>query len=412
MKKIVFTGIILVLVIMFAVTCEESPAGNEVEYTDVEYSPDGKQITLYLDGVGAPVTPAQRAVNVELAKMAYDYFEVVFQSSQASTATPADTGIARAKWELGERAGIYDVPRNTGSGTTNINYGFSSTTAAAAMCVGKKADKTLLGIGYLTNVDHANTATTVVTATSTSVTFSIAAIKTALILPSEETYQDVPISDNSFVFTTPADATYSRASVNGSPLQYPKYTLADANRPSAAIPGSPSVPATTAIGATYTFNYIGTNDVFTLVKMLNTAPYVPSVQKRVPRFMSGGRYMEPKDGWTTVTKVNFTTGWLAGITGGQTAFSGKKGVNLEFTTKKGGTGVFSFYIEIPVCNLNNVGGTYGSVTAVPAEAWFIRTGVGSEFYSLDDGVANGGCVFIQVGDSSSANWIDIDWVWL
>lgn len=134
--------------------------------------------------------------------------------------------------------------------------------------------------------------------------------------------------------------------------------------------------------------------------------------------------MEPKDGWTTVTKVGFGVADSYRTIDPNTAFNATFGastrnvVPIEFKTIKGGTGVFSFYIEIPVYNLSNLEALFAGqgVTAltngVAAEKWFIRTGVGSELYSLDDGAANGGCVFMQVGDSSSANWIDIDWTWL
>jgi len=408
MKKIVLTGIVLVLVMMFVITCEEAPETGAVEYTDVVYSQDGSEITLYIDGVGVPVTPAQRAINRELAMMAFDYFEVVFQA--ATGATPAANTVARAKWELGERAGIYDVPRG---GTTGINYGYASGTALASMFVGKKSDKTLLGIGYVSNVDNASTATTTVTGDSKSITFSIAAILTGLLVAGEAidpgtgslpTNGVAGVMANSFA----AGANFAsfkstvRQSVNTSPLKYPKYVLEDKDD---------------TVEATYTFSYVGTNNVFALAKMYNAAPDLPKVLKRVPRFMNGGRYMEPKDGWTTVTKVSFGNSYET--VGANTAFnasfntsSTRNVVPLQFKTIKGGTGVFSFYIEIPVYNLNNVAGTYGDVTAVSVEKWYIRTGVGSELYSLDDGAANGGCVFMQVGDSSSANWIDIDWVWL
>jgi len=399
MKKLLFTGIILVLVMMFVVTCEEEPE-IDVEYTDVVYSEDGSQVTLYLDGVGVPVTPAQRAVNRDLAMMAYDYFEVVFTGATP----PGTTNTARAIWELGERAGIYGVP--TGTSGTGINYAFNTTTPAntlASMFVGKKSDKTLLGIGYVTGATPPTstpgaTGTVMIDDKTRTVTFSIAAIKTGLI-PETGGYQGIPNTDNSFVCA--GATTVARASVNGSPLQYPKYVLPDATN--------------ATIAATYTFRYVSTaaGNVFVLVKVIGGAantPDAPAALKRVPRFMNGGRYMEPKDGWTAVTKVSITDTF-----GAYSAFTGV--INLNFATIQGGTGIFSFYLDIPVVNLTNVDGEFtpagsAAVTAVKAEKWHIRTGVGSELYSLDDGVANGGCVFMQVGDSSSANWIDIDWIWL
>jgi len=414
MKKTLITGIILVLVMVFMGTCNDDLAEDgEIEYTDVVYSKDGSQITLYLDGVGVPVTRAQRAVNRELAMMAYDYFEVIFME----TATSTETGIARAQWELGQLAGIYNVPR--GSAAQGLPYGFDSTTSKAAMFVGKKSDKTLLGIGYLSNSSPAianpstpppPTLTTNINSSTKSVTFSISAIQTGLIVGGETagsgTAAGVAIS--SFVFTggTLGGATgwgsltttnSIRESVNGSPLKYPRYSLPD---------------TAGTVTANYIFSYIGTNNVFTLAYMYgSTADNKPALRKRVPRFMSGGRYMEPKDGWTTTTTIDFGSGWVP--SDNTTSFSGKATVPIVFTTN-GGTGVFSFYIEIPVYMLTvNKGGFQitDATKYIDPITWYIRTGVGSELYSLDDGIANGGCVFMSVG-ASAANWIDIEWQWL
>jgi len=107
MKKIAITGLVIFLA-MFVVTCDEGlPKGEaEVEYTDVVYSEDGSTITLYLDGIGVPKTQAQRAITRDLAKMAYDYFEVVFIADSTPSSLPV---YARAQWELGQSAGISGV---------------------------------------------------------------------------------------------------------------------------------------------------------------------------------------------------------------------------------------------------------------------------------------------------------------
>jgi len=462
-KKIVFTGIILVLVMMFAVTCD-TPADTEVEYTDVVYSPNGSEVTLYLDGRGVPVTPAQRAINKDLATMAYDFFEVIFIGG-----TYGATSIARTSWELGQPAGIADVPR--GSGTTGINYIYDTNKAGgtsgtgddatkiniACMFVGKKSDKTLLGIGFISSTTQqpngtvpSGTGTSVasVNSTTASVTFSIAAIQTGLLVGTAGTTESIeggttnPVTGvrfDSFKYvassvTTPV--TYAnrnpdnstRSSVNGSPLKYPRYSL-------------PQVDDAT-VNATYEFAHVnttsvttaagGTADYFKFARVINTdvAPASPVVypaifrdrplaQKRVPRFMSGGRYMEPKEGWTTTTSVNFfATGGtpsVADYTGpGSGAAAGTNNtqfnplIGLQFKVK--GSGVFSFYLQIPVYMITSETGTYGG-SSVAATKWYIRTGVGSELYSLDDGAANGGCVFMSVG-ASAGNWLDIEWQWI
>jgi len=422
MKKILLAGIIVILAMAFAVTCDE--VEPEVEYTDVVYSKDGSEVTLYIDGVGVPVTSAQRAINRELATMAYDYFEVIFISTNA-TGT-----IARTSWELGQPAGIANVPRG-------VDYTLNSTKMAtpsnvACMFVGKKSDKTLLGIGAITSTTYTGSTTPTTPATvntnTLSVKFSIAAIQTGLLVYGETVDPGVAgVMANSFKYVSVTgtnasasgyasiDATNSvRSNINGSPLSYPRYSL----------------PQTDGayVYATYEFFHIDydgagggdTNDYFDAAKVYNSdAKGRPLVQKRTPRFMNGGRYMEPKEGWTTTTKVKFT-GAISGTpaagnylpTGGiseGTSFNPL--VGLEFNVK--GSGVFSFYLEIPVYMLVNTSATFNGTgdSAVAPITWYIRTGVGSELYSLDDGAANGGCVFMSVG-ASAANWLDIEWVWL
>jgi len=450
-KKIAITGIIMILVMMFLGTCEAGLQEEETEYTDVVYSADGSQITLYLDGVGVPVTPAQRAVNRELATMAYDYFEVVFVSASGAVAG----NVARTAWELGQPAGIANVPRGTGTG---INYEGTPDKAIASpianiacMFVGKKSDKTLLGVGYISSTRPAlNDGATPTPAalpyninnSTTSVTFSIAAIQTGLLVgpytgtvtesidPGTGTISGTQVAGVMFdsfrytasTVTTPSPANnYSARStsnstrdyVNGSPLKYPRYALPQTNG--------------ATVDATYSFSHIGmaSKAMWNFIKVINADAGAgiildghPLIQKRVPRFMSGGRYMEPKEGWTTTTKVAFygaaatPTNYLPSGTGAianRGVFN--PDVTLRFTVT--GSGIFSFYIQIPVFMLVDTSSEFNGAgdAAVAAQKWFVRTGVGSELYSLDDGAANGGCVFMSVG-VTAANWLDIEWTWL
>jgi len=414
MKKIVFTGIVLVLVMLFVITCEEAPAEAAVEYTDVEYSQDGSEITLYIDGVGVPVTPAQRAVNKDIAMMAYDYFEVIFVGGGTAT-----TNTARTAWELGESAGISNVPRD-------LDYVYVSTptpnttSGVAAMFVGRKDGKTLFGVGFITNTRGtvaANASGAVIDGYTTSVTFSINAIQTGLLVKAE-----VPdpgtgtlpaggvagVRADSFNFLATGSATAptktnnsDRVTLGG--VSYPKYTL-------------PAEDAKT-VNATYEFTYFRTTGSPTFVptnyiKHINVSGGDgPQILKRVPRFLDKGRYREPGDRWTTLTKVGFNGTYGANDASFSTT------VPIQFTMQ--GTGIFSFYIQIPVYlysnNLPEFGGAYVAATSpyTKYETWYIRSGVGSDIYCLDDGVSNGGCVFMQVGGSAAAGtWIDIDWKWL
>jgi len=431
MKKIVFTGIILVLVMAFAVTCD-TPAVEEVEYTDVVYAPDGSKVTLYLDGVGVPVTPAQRAINRDLATMAFDYFEVIFCGTSSTTTGTSpnltNAAYARTNWELGHPAGIVGVPLNVDYGYTDTKASASPALNIACMFVGKKSDKTLLGIGFMTGTTYEGTTApatvTTVDSNTRSVMFEIAAIQTGLAIGGETpgTAPAGKIQSFKYVaggvsgFTSIGTTNSTRAAILGSPLSYPRYAL----------------PTSGNVNATYEFQHVnaetpftgsGTSGLFKAARVIyTTTGYFkdhPFIQKRVPRFMNGGRYMEPKEVWTSTTSVNFynitsptgVTNYTPTTAGNSTSLNNASFgsiIGLQFVS--GGTGVFSFYIQVPVYMLStNIAGY--NTPAVPAQKWFIRTGVGSELYSLDDGTSSGGCVFMGIG-SNTSTWIDIEWKWI
>jgi hypothetical protein len=466
-KKILFT-VTVILLVMFLVTCDALESlfqppeteGTEVEYTDVEYVADEngviKEVTLYLDGVGVPVTKSMRAINRELAMMAFDYFEVVFVGS-------ALANVARTEWELGQPAGIADVDR----GTAGINYGHQAapvTLAPAAargyasMFVGKKDGKTLLGMGWLTwanGNDGAPANVTTITGSTSKVTFTVGAITTGLTVFGETVPTSTGPSYSTFISTgnaqgvwassfgfltggtdlggtgTDVVATYTAFSATNSDrkeisagIRYPVYTFPE-NK----------TTADQRQFATYRFGHINDTNTVTadarsmwsyarIINVTNDAAFgtdAPAVLKRVPRYMEGGRYREPKDRWTTTNGINFRSATGTAITTAadnltrfpNNALMSASGdpIPLIFTLKPGQSGVFSFFIQIPVYNLTTaVNSSQHNPGGTAAGKWYIRTGVGSELYSLDDGIANGGCVFISVG-ASGANWIDIEWIW-
>jgi len=179
-NKLVFYALAAVLVSLLF-TCkpfggagdyDESGGGGGITYTDVEYAPDGKSITIYLDG-SAPVR-SSRALNLKMAQIGHDFFEVAFFD-------PATSKTARATWETGHAAGVNGVARG-------VDYRYATVPAATAtgavanagaaiLFVGKKSDKTLLAVGRLTGTDDpANGGATFVSANTKSVTFSVAAL--------------------------------------------------------------------------------------------------------------------------------------------------------------------------------------------------------------------------------------------
>jgi len=421
-KKMV-TGIILILVLMLLGTCDAViPVDEEVEYTDVVYSADEKgvinQVTLYIDGTTVPVTKSMRAMNRELAMMAFDYFEVLFVGGTNDAA-----GTARTAWELGEQAGISNVPGKTGaSATAGIDYAFQAGTGAAldtfvisgtrgvaCMFVGKKGGgKTLLGVGALTSARPAAANDTTINENTKSVTFSINSLQAGLHAVGEVIGTTAPVGvvANSFVImnntgTVPSTlpVVSTRQGLGG--ISYPLWQLAQDDGK--------------VKNATYTFSFNGStpaNNPVSLIRVINTQATAaalvgtPAIQKRVPRFLEGGAYREPKDRWTTLTKVDFRAGQVVGdYAANNAAFIPI--VPLIITLQ--GTGILSFYVEIPVYMHSLNAATFNTGTA--AEKWHIRSGVGSELYSLDDGISNGGCVYLSVG-ASAAFWIEIEWVWV
>jgi len=441
MKKILLTGIVILLAV-FVVTCEDFfPAGKEVEYTDVEYSQDGSTVTVYLDGVGVPKTAAQRAMTKDLARIAYDYLEVIFVGT-----TGAGQPIARNSWELGQAAGISGVYK----GTTGADYLWAAAKVnnVALMFVGRKDSKLLLGVGRLAEVDHsATTAPAAATYTaaiaanssypatftagvaatglpntpyafilpnSKSVTFYIEAVKTGLFV-SGETIPDDGI--DSFDFITGGtsgswsnrDSHSQRLSLgNSPPVNYPLYALPQVKD----IPTTPPLPANGTTGglssdgyplqwAKYTF--AGAVSTFaTQIRLVKAGAAGVNVERRLPRYLDGGVYYSPKTSFDLKSLVKVRTSYAGAADG---AFVNP--IPLEFEVK--GNGVFSFFLEIPVYMITKADSTNSGPAA---EMWKIRTGFGSELYSLDDGVDGaGGCVLMGVGNTG-ADWLEIDWEWV
>jgi len=380
MKKILLTGIVILLA-AFVVTCDEffPTEEKEVEYTDVLYSEDGSQVTVYLDGIGVPKTKAQRAMSLGLSQMAYDFIEVIFMSSA--------TNRARSQWELGESAGISGVARG-------VDYGSGDTAPTALMAVGTKDGKTLLGVGHLISADGipAYTAGAFPTADVTIgpntkfVTFGLTSVKTGLqvgavpVLPTGVTNSFGPPTTITGSISTLAGTDYPTFSIN------PNTTADDVSH-----------------DATYTFQ--GAAATYKDVLKWPAAGKV-EVVKRIPRYMEGGRYLIARGRIDTKTKVEAKS-------------INKNVVTLTFTVPPAASGIFSFYVDVPVnllleynavaspdldANAGTNGGYLQSVN------WHLRTGFGSDLYSLDDGLSSGGCVLMGV-NVGSLDWLEIQWVW-
>jgi len=413
MKKIILAVMVISLAALF-VTCDEPITDDDaiVEYSDVVYSPDGSEVTIYLDGKTVPVTKAQRAMTRDLAMMAYDFLEVIF----ISTATTA-----RTNWELGQPAGIYGVDRN-GADATPANRTNYSLLANACLFAGKKSDKTLFGIGQLTVPSDG-----LITDNTDYVKFEIAAILAGLLKKGETTASvTAPPTGRGVAFNS---FGVSEDEVNLGGVDYPLYTLKDG-----------TLAADLVEARAYTFGMVQdktANLAAAKLYLTATSPdLAPAVIRRTPRFMDGGAYREPKTLVNSKTKVTLgTLGGAAGTTvipmtaivATNNAFNNYftgGAVPLVFQSLSGATGYFSFYLEIPVYMVSNTSWTLPTIPN-PSDpntialskwtnpvTWFIRSGYGSELYSIDDGTSSGGCVLMGRGTSSSGDWLEIIWTWL
>jgi hypothetical protein len=385
-KKIVITGVVLILVMIFIGTCDALLSEeDEIEYVDVVYSKNGREITVYLDGETVPITKsAKRAMSRDLAEMAYDYLEVVFTSGAHTT----DTNIARASWELGDPAGISGITRDQDYSSIYTN----GTGYAACLFAGKSSDKTLLGFGKIIRTSD-GAGGTIATGTK-SVTFGLAAVQTGLLVTGEVlTTNTRGVLVDSLTIAT-ATSSLLPLGIGVVKTGYPLYTL-----PTNTVPAG--VPA----ASTYTFGLSGTpSDITTYWTAVRTTGTAPKVQRREPRFVDGGTYRKPKGHTDTITRINLATAYTFAA---NAAFTNP--VAFDVVVYPRSAGLLSFLIEVPVYNTTNAVAAKNSGPA--AETWKLRTGYGSDLYNLDDGVSSGGCALIGIGPNAD-DFLNIDWVWL
>ena len=399
-KPLAVTGIILILVMLLG-TCgsDDIDEADKIEYTDVEYSEDKSSVTIYLDGIGVPKQKAQRALSKDFAQAAFDLIEVVFVSGGTT---------ARASWILGKPANILGVPGKTGAAVDYVNI-YPDTGAAACMFVGRDEGKSLLGVGRLTGTRGTKTApiNTTVDANTKSVTFSITAIKTGLIIQNEtlDTNDAAGIMFDSF--------TYNGATSGTTPGYVGGYNTRDARNTFRVSLGNTNYavyisPINGNSFRTYTFS-IDSNYLPAIRQFGNSDS--TEIQKRTPRYRDTGGFNEPKNAIDFRTTIDKRTTKVAGVEGvynpiADTPFD----PSIELVITGGGEpGIFSFNIQIPVYMVNKT---------PEFIKWYIRSGVASEFYSLDDGRSTGGCVLISVNtfnnnqnESVSKFNSTVEWTW-
>jgi len=309
----------VILLAAFLVTCGGAlPEGGDSlssvpEYTDVVYNFDSHEnvtsITMYLDGTQVPTPAAQkRALGLEIARRTHDYFEAVFAYLPAGTS--ANPSIARANWEIGQQAGIRGVFRNgvTGVDYTSVTYPTLSSTvsgAASVIFVGKKTNKTLLAVGWMTHIDDtaitfsSNVADQKVNENTISVTFTVAPLRNWL------GFESVKVSDGPpIVYEEKLKVRTKYGNVDATPSNNDVATFITAAKDTgAAGTGTPAYYTTAdwVYGTASVANTLGTNTTVT-GGLAFPIFYLPSV----------------KDWATGITgawvEATYTIGGLSGIT--------------------------------------------------------------------------------------------------
>jgi hypothetical protein len=397
---------LLFLLIFPVLTCNNfAPGGggggegdydpDGITYTDVVYSPDGKSVTIYLEG-SVPVTNRQsRALHRELAVAGHDYFEVVFYNS-------AEPGkFVRAAWELKTDARIRNVTKNVNYEYTSVSAANGAMAGAAILFVGKKTDRTILGLGRLKKTDDGGN-TSYVSDSTKSVTFSVAALDCGVkyttvpaASPSTSFYTDTnfpgpdsspnqgdPIvpSDWDNVTTTTMNNSwrFDSYTFSNSDYKFPMYRLVEGG----------------VTHARYYFRTVGTTaDVnLYLSNFLDGIILAGPIEhgKKQPRFpIPGGGFQyfsERQDEKTTIMAGNNTT---AGV-------PFENPVEVKFNTSDTVRGsVFAYVFEVPVYPLSN---------ASDPGTWFIRASYDSNWWDLDSGKddSKGGAVLMKTGENETA----------
>jgi hypothetical protein len=362
----------LLLLIFPVLTCDHfAPNGggggdgdydpDGITYTDVVYSPDGKSVTIYLDGATVPITNRQaRGLSRELAIAGHDYFEAAFYTGSQTV---------RATWEINKYAYV------SGSALRGINFNSVSTTGltsgqgAAILFVGKKTDKTLLGVGKLTSTTNKNgtPGTTAITANTASITFSVAALESSA---ENATSRGQPgfWTDNSPQFV---DFQFEK---NGKTFHM--FKLKE---------GSGGGAVTNAY---YEFFTVAENFSDYCDGIIVAGPGLYA--KKQPRYpTSDGKFQDLPVLLDTNTVIMPVPGNndVAGP-----AFSNPVHVRFDTASTVKGS-VFAFVFEIPVYPLSN---------ASDPGTWYIRASYDSYWLNLDDGAGGaGGAVLIGTGEIDS-----------
>ena len=463
MKKAVIAAIV-VLIALFLVTCEDfllNPQAkeDEVEYFDWQYEEQpegGGRLTLMLDG-STPFAHKklnQRALNEEMAKMAHDYFEVIFVNGSLAVdtnnnITTAGSTVARASWEIGQPAGISGVPRGTGG----IDYGPvypTSNGPAAVIFVGKKTGKTLLGIGHLVQVNEGATilsGASLITPGATAVTFGVYPLKTNVGWYDHDSDSDAPnpsaevlrgsatntlgYTDVTFQtattqksITTPLGAPTPTKTIGGNitlrgGLKFPLYTLPDAI--DARTIDAYYIISGMASAATGEYNGVAKPPLLSSARIIGTA-FTDTTKnlgieiiKRTPSYITGGQTLDAAGAIDTYTTVKPLSHLFANANSGfdyddaNAAYDDISGtvIAMQFIQRKDAdgesSGIFAITFQCPVYAITQANATNNGPGP---EKWYIRPGYQQYQYLLDNGKDAGGMVMLGT-NAGDVDWLEI-----
>ena len=371
LSKLIFS-VSLPVFALFILTCNFSvpntEESNEIVWTDVVYTDDGKGVKIYLEG--GEYAPASRALSLPLAKLGHDFFEVVFLHNEDNN--PANYKVARAFWESGQNAAISGVSRGVDYSNISMNPPLGG--GSAVLFVGRKEDKTLLALGTLTQVDGMTGS--LITSTAKSVTFTVDALKGGI----HKNAANSSFKTSALGYPSQTVSSGSTEIVEARVIAkfYPLFRLSPTS-------------VTRPISAEYTFELdkggmSGFNAFGIIIANAGT-----TVDKIIPQYtLPNGAVFKHSGQTDTVTIVTLANNRP------QTppAANGTKFANpVQFSIALNNApepSVFSLIFSMAVHALSAQG---------DAVRWYLRPGYGTYLYDLDDGLGGtGGAILLGTGD--------------
>lgn len=349
------------------------------------YSKDGNTVTVYIaQGAGKYVSPVEagfdstgRALSLPLAQLGHDFFEVVFFYNHNNN--PADHVVARATWQRGQRAGVSGVYR--GADYSGVTYNPNPGSGSAVLFVGNGQDKTLLAVGKISHVDETavNNGPAVIAASTTSVTFTVDALKSSV---------DMAPANSSFL--TAAGRNPDARTVNTANTQTVAKEIAGKEFPMFEI-----VRGIKELHAWYTLTTVSGN--FAAYNNAIILSGEGKAEKREPRYSTpeGNIRRESNvflDDQTVITLPNHDEN---GVNDVGLPFKNPVVFSLDTEFTREGS-IFALVFEIPVIALSSLSN--------PVQ-WYIRPAYGTYLYDLDDGnggaggaiLCGNGFVYVAVG---------------